>query len=597
MPDHRCAIGANSIMLLRKDQEMSEAERKRRQDYKRKRKKRIVVQAVLLALAVLIALGSFLVYNRMDRTYYIEYTEESYAGYKVHYKENTFFDEEWIGAGQSYVSSLVKGIKADLSYALEMDTSDVAFDYTYEVTAQMIVADKTSGAHIYDPIDVLVPSTTESVAGSDNFSVDQTVYVDFTKYNALAYQFVNVYGLSNAKSTLLITMSVDVLSACDEFEDSSENTHSVSLSVPLDEESFVIKSTSSVPTGESKVLACRGSVDQMIFLGIAIGSGVFAAMLALILIAYVLLTRNEDVDYANKVRKTLSAYRSFIQQIDGEFDTTGYQVIPIKTFTELLGIRDTIQSPVLMSENEDETRACFLIPTASKLLYLYEIKVDNYDEIYGTAGTEETAVEETVVEEPVVEETVVEEPVIEEPVVEETVVEEPVIEEPAVEETVIEETHEEIIEHIEEMVELVATTEDRIENSTDEELVEFEHAIEEALAEPEVALEDIDFVDEVDEEYEATPECPGVEVIGVVWPERAHKNKIYRYDPAGESLCDSDVVLVPTKDVHRNREVVRKATVAHGNHKVDPEQLKFPLKKIIGVVKRSTSEVDKADKN
>lgn len=587
MPDHRCSIGANSIMLLRKDQEMSEAERKRRQDYKRKRKKRIVVQAVLLALAVLIALGSFLVYNRMDRTYYIEYTEESYAGYKVHYKENTFFDEEWIGAGQSYVSSLVKGIKADLSYALEMDTSDVAFDYTYEVTAQMIVADKTSGAHIYDPIDVLVPSTTESVAGSDNFSVDQTVYVDFTKYNALAYQFVNVYGLSNAKSTLLITMSVDVLSACDEFEDSSENTHSVSLSVPLDEESFVIKSTSSVPTGESKVLACRGSVDQMIFLGIAIGSGVFAAMLALILIAYVLLTRNEDVDYANKVRKTLSAYRSFIQQIDGEFDTTGYQVIPIKTFTELLGIRDTIQSPVLMSENEDETRACFLIPTASKLLYLYEIKVDNYDEIYGTAGTEETAVEETVVEEPVIEE-----PVIEEPIVEEVVEPEPVAEEP-----VVEETHEEIIEHIEEMVELVATTEDRIENSTAEELVELEHAIEEALAEPEVALEEIDFVDEVDEEYEATPECPGVEVIGVVWPERAHKNKIYRYDPAGESLCDSDVVLVPTKDVHRNREVVRKATVAHGNHKVDPEQLKFPLKKIIGVVKRSTSEVDKADKN
>ena len=582
MPDRISVIGANSIMLLRKDQEMSEAERKRRQDYKRKRKKRIVVQAVLLALAVLIALGSFLVYNRMDRTYYIEYTEESYAGYKVHYKENTFFDEEWIGAGQSYVSSLVKGIKADLSYALEMDTSDVAFDYTYEVTAQMIVADKTSGAHIYDPIDVLVPSTTESVAGSDNFSVDQTVYVDFTKYNALAYQFVNVYGLSNAKSTLLITMSVDVLSACDEFEDSSENTHSVSLSVPLDEESFVIKSTSSVPTGESKVLACRGSVDQMIFLGIAIGSGVFAAMLALILIAYVLLTRNEDVDYANKVRKTLSAYRSFIQQIDGEFDTTGYQVIPIKTFTELLGIRDTIQSPVLMSENEDETRACFLIPTASKLLYLYEIKVDNYDEIYGTAETEETAVEETVVEEPAVEETVIEEVV------------EP---EPVAEEPVVEETHEEIIEHIEEMVELVATTEDRIENATDEELVEFEHAIEEALAEPEVALEDIDFVDEVDEEYEATPECPGVEVIGVVWPERAHKNKIYRYDPAGESLCDSDVVLVPTKDVHRNREVVRKATVAHGNHKVDPEQLKFPLKKIIGVVKRSTSEVDKADKN
>ena len=36
-----------------------------------------------------------------------------------------------------------------------------------------------------------------------------------------------------------------------------------------------------------------------------------------------------------------------------------------------------------MSENADETRTLFLIPTQTKLLYLFEIKVDNYDELYG----------------------------------------------------------------------------------------------------------------------------------------------------------------------------------------------------------------------
>ena len=38
-----------------------------------------------------------------------------------------------------------------------------------------------------------------------------------------------------------------------------------------------------------------------------------------------------------------------------------------------------------MSENKDETMTRFYIPTSTKLLYVFEIKVDNYDEIYGPA--------------------------------------------------------------------------------------------------------------------------------------------------------------------------------------------------------------------
>ena len=69
--------------------------------------------------------------------------------------------------------------------------------------------------------------------------------------------------------------------------------------------------------------------------------------------------------------------------MEGAFDDEGYQVILIKTFNEMLGIRDTIQSPILMTENRDETATRFLIPTHTHLLYVHEIRVDNYDEIYG----------------------------------------------------------------------------------------------------------------------------------------------------------------------------------------------------------------------
>ena len=115
------------------------------------------------------------------------------------------------------------------------------------------------------------------------------------------------------------------------------------------------------------------------------------------------------------------------------------------------------------------------------------------------------------------------------------------------------------------------------------------------MAQPDLTLDEIDYVDEVDEEFVESEGKEGVEVVGVVWPERPHRNKIYRYDPNGEQLHENDVVLVPTRDVHKNREVIRKATVAHGNHMVDADLIKHPLKKIISVIKHRVEEALCAD--
>ena len=85
------------------------------------------------------------------------------------------------------------------------------------------------------------------------------------------------------------------------------------------------------------------------------------------------------------------------------------------------------------------------------------------------------------------------------------------------------------------------------------------------------------------------PEEPGVDAIDVFWKERP--GKTYRYDPDGNSVQSGDVVLVPTRDVYNDKEIVREAEVAKGNYKIDPDTLDRPLKKIIGVVKRKAEEI------
>ena len=516
---------------------MSEFEIKQRQNYKRNRKRWITIQTVALVLVVLIALASFLTYDRMNRTYYIEYYENGSADYLVKYRENNFFDEEWIGSGQSYVASLIEEMSADFKYKLDMNASNVAFDYTWGITAQLIISDKHTGDHIFDPTDVIIPETTETVKGAGGFTVGDEVVIDYNKYNSLAKKFVDVYELKNATSMLVVKMNVSVISTCDEFENKNSNNYSIALNIPLLEDNFSINSSSSAPNGEEKVLACKGAVNTELFYYISIAAALLAGLLLLVLVVFIHASKNDDVNYTNKVRKLLRSYRSFIQQIDGEFDTEGYQIVVIKSFTELLGIRDTIQSPILMSENRDETMTQFLIPTNTKILYVFDIKVDNYDELYARIAADEAY----------------------------------------------------------EPIEVVMDTVEDTEAESEEELIT-EEEIEEAMAEPDLELSEIDYVDEVDEEFEETPEHHGLEVIGVVWPERPHRNKIYRYDPNGETLCDGDVVLVPTRDAAKGRDVIRKAAVAHGNHIIDPETYPHTLKKIVCVVRhREESETSETN--
>ena len=108
---------------------MSELEIQRRQEYKRNRKKWTLIQLTAIILLAIISLGLFIGYNRMNQTHYIEYKEAGSVNYKVHYKDNEFFEDEWIDMNQSYISSLTDGIKANFNYALGTGSSDMSFDY------------------------------------------------------------------------------------------------------------------------------------------------------------------------------------------------------------------------------------------------------------------------------------------------------------------------------------------------------------------------------------------------------------------------------------------------------------------------------------
>ena len=92
------------------------------------------------------------------------------------------------------------------------------------------------------------------------------------------------------------------------------------------------------------------------------------------LVVFINDTKNEASVYKMRLRRIMSNYGSYIQKITNEYDVEGRQILEIKSFEDLLQIKETINMPILMQERENAMETFFFIGT-DRVVYIYELKV------------------------------------------------------------------------------------------------------------------------------------------------------------------------------------------------------------------------------
>ena len=552
---------------------MSEKEKKKRAGYKKNRDRWIFAQSLIIAVITLAIIISGIVAYQLESTYYIGYREVGNIDYNVFLKENDFYDEDHLGKGQSYVASLIDKIIADFTYEIDMDTSDVNYRYSYKIDSRLEIVDNTSGVAIFNQKEELVNVQNKSQSSSKRLVINEIVVLKYDEYNELAARFLETYSLTQTTSNIVLTLEVDVLSDCNAFSGSSVENYTSELRIPLTTKTVNVKMTSTVPDAEAKMIACTRGAGSEVFKTTAIVLSVVDGLLILLLVAFVCLTRTDDITYTAKVNRIISQYKSYIQKIKNLFDMSEYKLISVETFDELLEIRDTIQAPILMYENNDKTCTKFIIPTDSKLLYLYEIKIEGYVEPEPEPKPEPVP---TTICKPNI--TNVVRPVVK-------VVVTPPQTAPAAEQDTK-------TEEIADVTNIIENAEIEIEGASEQ-----NENVTEVTAEvyPEEECEIIDEQDqEITELLESIPtaeepvDCDSsIEVIDVAWLD----SDALVYDPDGNNVEEGDVVLVPATDENTDKEVIREAEVKKGNYKVPASEVNGPLKKIIGVVRRRAEKV------
>lgn len=342
-----------------------------------KRRNTVLAFIFGIVLVSILALSFFFIYFERNKKQYVSYDEISQIDYKVFLKDNDFFDNTYLKSNQQYIASLIENITANFEYKLSLEEKDVEYKYSYRIEANVDVKERGTNNSLYNKTKEIL-NTDEKTTSLNQVIINENVDIDYNYYNDLIKKFVSVYDLENIESTLNINMYVNVIGSCEEFEENEAKASVMSLSIPLTTKTMAIDISNDLINSENNLMKCK-SVYNFNFIFLFVGIVLTFGSLGLIVftIRYEIKTRTAENIYERELKKILNNYSSYIQTLENDFEFKDYQLLKVDTFTDMLEIRDTIRQPILLKENDDKTGAYFVIPSNTKILYVYRLKVSD----------------------------------------------------------------------------------------------------------------------------------------------------------------------------------------------------------------------------
>lgn len=347
----------------------------RQQKRRRKQIKTSIIRIIVVAILIFTLLY---IYSNRDCEDLICYKENSNVDYKVYLENNEFYENDYLEKDNRYIASLIKEIVANFNYELEAFESEIDYNYSYRVEAEVNVKETKNKESIYNFKEKLFAQENLSQNSSENIQINQEVKVDYNQYNNIIKKFVSVYGLDNIDSTLKVSMYIKLDGLCNKIQDSEKcdnNEYVISLEMPLTTKTVGIEINSNVVKCRDEIKVGTDSKSYII-LSAAILLIIIEIYLIITLIEYIKGTKTPEDMYKKEIDKILENYGAFIQKINNKLDINNYELIYLDEFDDMLKIRDTIQEPILMKENKENSSTYFMIPSKTKILYIYELNID-----------------------------------------------------------------------------------------------------------------------------------------------------------------------------------------------------------------------------
>lgn len=296
----------------------------------------------------------------------IFYTENSHADYVVCLKENNYYQDQCLGPNIEYVSAITDIIRADFNYTAVYQTKTEK-SFKYYIRSKLIVkTDEENEKELLSKEKELTKKKNIKLDGNV-LAIAETIDIPFAEYNNYAQKYKNDYSLlSNCE--LIVSLVL---------KDGKVEKEVSSLSLPLTKLTYSV-TRKDFNNKMSVYKANSNSLLKYILIMAMIVSIGFIGYSLKNLINFLWKTRSRGSSYHRKLKSILNTYdRVIVTLNDKNTILNSKDVYHVKTFLELLDVRDTIDKPILYYKVND-IKSEFYVQDSDKT-YKFTMKESDFD--------------------------------------------------------------------------------------------------------------------------------------------------------------------------------------------------------------------------
>lgn len=308
-------------------------------------KKYTIIQVFFVICIVLFSLFELFMYKKgyfEENKVTLKYQENNEIDYKVYLKKNDFFETDYLEKGKTYITSLIDHINADFTYNIQFD-NNVSGSYKSYVYATVESGKSNGDAKYWSKDYKLTDERSLNIKEMKGYSIHENVDIDYNKFNSILMSFKKTLGLSGANGALKVYLNVESDVVGNDVPAVIENK--LLLSLPLSEMTIEASINSDAPNNVKEFSKVVNTEKLKLYRTLGI---VYAASIVFFIILLIHVTKSKKNlnKYENELKKILNAYDSIIVNVNKLPEMSGYKIIDVSSFEELLDAHGEVRMPI-----------------------------------------------------------------------------------------------------------------------------------------------------------------------------------------------------------------------------------------------------------
>jgi hypothetical protein len=338
-------------------------------------KQSLTIKVLVSVILTIITIVLFHISKNNKNTKILFYSEKSNLDYKVYLEKNNYYEEPYLTKNMHYIASLIDYIDINFDYNFKIN-DNVNSEYKYYIEAVIAIFEEGKPSNIiFEKKERLTQDIVKNIENSKSFNINETLQIDYNKYNSLAKNFKSEYNIL-ADSNLKLVLHVEINGNYEEIAYPIKTKSSMEMIIPLTEQMIDINMDYNEinKSNEFKVTSKKGIEYAFVAISVLFGLMAFASIVQLA--AEIYKVKNKKSLYQKKVEKILRNYDRVVVEIKNMIKIKeNDDIIEVTSFEELLDVSDRLSKSILFIETAENEKSWFIVKNGEEIYrYILEEK-------------------------------------------------------------------------------------------------------------------------------------------------------------------------------------------------------------------------------